>query len=134
MREDNDELIRDIIRSKIKCFVNRRERAYKFILHSGHPIPDYHNKARAIDALRIQLNASIRWNLEAHLKWIQAMHDDIVVLLPYEFHDDPKQKKYREHIMHLLDYCRDLLNTKSQNYNGKISATTGAAPGVDDHR
>jgi hypothetical protein len=108
---DNN-IIRDIIRSKIKCFINRRKRAYDSIVNAGYAVPDYAHKNRTIEALRIQLQASESWDLKAHLNWIHAMHDDITALLPYEFHDDPKQILYRKHMVDLLRYCEDLLNSK----------------------
>lgn len=110
MRRD---VIKDIIRSKLKAFVTRREHAYKAIIHSGITVPDYATKARAIEVLKIQIEASKSWTLEAHLRWIHVMHDEITALLPYEFHDDPKQKIYRKHMLDLLNYCEDLLNSKT---------------------
>lgn len=113
--------VRDIIREKLQAFITRREKAYKFIAEKGSAIPDYDKKIQAINTIRVQLQASRDWDLQAHLKWIHAMRDQIQILLPFEFHDDQKQRQYRERILNLLRYCEDLLDSKplfnNQNLN-----------------
>lgn len=101
-----------IIRSKLSCFISRRERAYRAVVTGGHPVPDYAAKIRAINMLRNQLQASTAWDLQSNLRWIHAMRHLVTELLPYEFHDDPKQKVYRKHMVDLLNYCEDLLDSK----------------------
>ena len=120
MRE-NQLLVRDIIRTKLKRFVNMREQAYKKILSSGYAVPGYSLKMQCINAIRTQLEASKNWNLQANLSWVVAMYPNIVALLPREFHDDPKQQVYRKHMLDLLNYCKDLLNTKPMFSTNKNS-------------
>lgn len=102
----------DLIRQKISNFITARERAYNAIAKKGAQIPDYALKRRAITLLRVQLNASENWDLQANLRWIHAMRHLITRLLPFEFHDDEKQKAYRKHMIDLLNYCDDLLNAQ----------------------
>jgi hypothetical protein len=104
--------VRDIIREKLLSLINRRERAYKSIVEKGSNIPDYDKKVRAINAIRIQLEASRDWDLQSNLRWIHAMREQIHIILPFEFHDDQKQRLYRERLLNLLRYCDDLLDTK----------------------
>jgi hypothetical protein len=104
--------VRNIIRNKLQAFITRREHAYKFVIAKGGNIPDYDKKTRAIRALRVQLQASRDWSLQANLKWIHAMREQIHLLLPFEHHDDQKLKQYRERVLNLLRYCDDLLDSK----------------------
>lgn len=103
-------------------FINRRERAYKEIRKRGYPVPEYERKKNAITALRAQLEASATWSLNSHVLWICAMRPQLATLLPFEFHDDPKQVAYRKVIIQLLNYCDDLMNTTSNNLFTKLKA------------
>ena len=118
----NANLCRDLIRSKLSRFINNRERAYGVIVKKGFTVPEYDIKMRAIKFLRIQLDASRDWDLQSHLRWISAMRQLITTLLPFEFHDDPKQRAYRKHMVDLLNYCNDLLNTTPHFINPKLKA------------
>jgi hypothetical protein len=100
------------IRTTLMRFINRREFAYKAVIKAGHQVPDYKRKRAAIDKLRIQLAASATWSLTQNIKWIVTMRTDIMLLLPFEFHDDPKQVAYRNHIREVINYCEDSINPK----------------------
>jgi hypothetical protein len=117
---DINEFTRQLIRGKLTHFLNSRERAYQFIAKKGAVVPGYDVKMKAITSIRIQLSASRTWDLNSHLKWIHSMRDQIMALLPYEFHDDPKQRKYRKHMTDLLKYCEDLLDSKQLSINPKL--------------
>jgi hypothetical protein len=106
------ELVRDLIRKKLNAFITRREKAYQHMISKGHAVPAYGEKMQAIKSLRVQMNASASWDLRSNLLWIHSMRDQIHVLLPFEFHDDPKQRAYRKRILDLLRYCEDLLISK----------------------
>lgn len=111
------------LRTRLMRFLNRRERAYKEILKKGFKIPDYAEKTEAIQAIRVQLAASTDWTLRSHYLWICAMQEKICKLLPFEFHDDHKQITYRKHILELLAFCDDQVNSKPlfQNSNNKAA-------------
>ena len=106
-----DEIILKL-RGKLTHFINRREKAYEAISKRGIIVPDYATKKRAINSLRVQLEASKTWNLRSHVLWICAMRKEIVALLPYEFHDDPAQVTYRNRIRELLTWCDDQVHAK----------------------
>ena len=97
------------LRERLMRFINRRERAYKEIRKKGLPVTEYKRKLEAMTALRTQLQASESWSLRSTIMWICAMRQDILILLPYEFHDDPAQLTYRKKITDLLKWCEDQL-------------------------
>lgn len=103
-----NECTKAIIRNKLSGFITRRQHAYDAMTKRGYTVPDLARKNKAIAALRDQLEASRDWSLRSHLLWICAMRHLITTLLPYEFHDDAKQVKYRKRIVDLLNYCEDL--------------------------
>lgn len=115
--------IRQELRARLMRFLNRREKAYKEIIKRGFRVPGYSHKAAAINAIRVQLRASETWTLRSHCLWISAMRDQLVSLLPFEFHDDPKQVAYRKHMIDLLCFCDDQVNSKPlfQNSNSKAA-------------
>jgi len=108
------DIIRNELRDRLMRFINRRERAYKEIRKKNLPVADYKKKLDAMERLRVQLVASTGWSLRSHIMWICAMRADIVTLLPYEFHDDPKQVTYRKHISDMISWCDDQLETEQQ--------------------
>lgn len=120
MNADNQ--IRNQIRERLMRFINRRERAYKEMIRQGKPVPEYQRKVQAITALRAQLQASAQWSLHSHVLWICAMREQVAALLPFEFHDDPRQIAYRKAIIDLLRYCDDQLNTSNKLFTTKLKA------------
>jgi len=104
--------VRNELRTRLMRFLNRRERAYKIIQKKGFAVPDYSSKVKAIKAIRIQLMASDGWTMKSHCLWICAMSKQIKSLLPFEFHDDPAQQTYRKHMLQLLAFCDDVVNSK----------------------
>jgi hypothetical protein len=117
MQGANNDIMLGIIRSKLLHFINRREKAYQSIVNKGQTVPDYSSKISAINDLRVQLKASEGWSLESNLNWIHAMNDKLIKILPSEFNDDPKQKRYRKHMLDLVSYCEDLFNSKPMFQN-----------------
>lgn len=107
-RSNLNHVTKQIIRIKLAGFITRREHAYDAMTKRGRAVPDLAVKMNAIKALRKQLDASRDWDLKAHLLWIGAMRHMITTLLPYEFHEDEKQRRYRKRIVDLLNYCEDL--------------------------
>lgn len=109
-----DKIIQEI-RGRLMRFVNGRERAYREIRKRGLPVPDLHRKENAIAVLRAQLQASASWSLRSHMIWVDRLRSEIKLLLPYEFHDDPRQVVYRKSMMDLLNYCSDNIKRKQTN-------------------
>lgn len=103
--------IKDHLRGRLQHFINRREHAYAAIVKRNIPVPDYAEKMKAIKDIRIQLEASKDWSLRSHILWVCTMRSEIMLLLPYEFHDDPRQVTYRNKIKDLLAWCSDQLPT-----------------------
>jgi len=109
------------LRDQLAAFITRREKAYKAILAKGQAVPDLALKEKAIANLRAQLEASKDWTLRSHILWILALRHQIAELLPYEFHDDPKQVKYRQRIIDMLRWCDDQIGTKQLTFNLKAA-------------
>lgn len=100
------------IRGRITHFVNARQKAYEISVKKGRTIPGYAEKISAILMLKVHLQASEHWDLQANLRWIHQLRQQILVLLPSEFNEDPRQRKYRQHMLDLLSYCELLLDSK----------------------
>lgn len=112
--DSNERKIVIEIRTRLMRFVNCRERAYNVMRKKGFPVPDYAGKIVSIIFIRTHLQASENWSLTAHVRMIAGnMRKHIHVLLPFEFHEQERQRSYRKHILDLLQFCDDRM-LKSQ--------------------
>lgn len=98
--------LRTEIRTRLLRFTNCRERAYNVMRKKGYPIPDFTAKIASILFIRIHLQASESWSLDAHVRMVAAtLRKHIETILPYEFHDEPRVRTYRQRIVDLLKFC-----------------------------
>lgn len=105
MSHTNNKL-RTEIRTRLLRFTNCRERAYNVMRKKGYPIPDFTAKIASILFIRIHLQASEAWSLDAHVRMVAAtLRKHIETILPYEFHDEPRVRTYRQRIVDLLKFC-----------------------------
>lgn len=111
------------LRSRLMRFCNCRERAYEVMRRKGYPVPDYSAKLAAILFIRIHLQASTHWPLAPHLRMVAVtLRKHITVLLPFEFHDEDRQRSYRKHILDLLTYCDEQMQRKQISLFNKPQA------------
>lgn len=104
----NEAKIRGEIRTRLMRFTNCRERAYNVMKKRGHAVPDYSAKIASIIFIRIHLQASESWDLKAHVRMVaETLRKHIITLLPFEFHEEDRQRSYRKHIIDLLQFCDD---------------------------
>lgn len=105
------------MRTRLMRFTNCRERAYKEMRKRGCPVPDYSAKIASILFIRIHLQASEKWDLNAHVRMVgDTLRKHITVLLPYEFHEQDRQRTYRNHILDLLRFCDERMQKRQISF------------------
>lgn len=110
----NDRKVLREIRDRLMRFCNCRERAYEVMRKKGYPVPDYSAKIASILFIRIHLQHSENWPLKPHFRLVsETLRKHINTILPFEFHEQDRQRSYRKHIIDLLRFCDDRM-PKSQ--------------------
>lgn len=96
------------IRERLMRFVNRRERAFREI-RRRQPSANFRHQLEAIEAIRIQLQASAQWSLASHVRMVVALRYKILLLLPSKDHHIKGELTYRKHMIELVNFCEDQL-------------------------
>ena len=119
----NEGKILSELRTRLMRFCNCRERAYQVMRRKGYPVPGYSAKIAAILFIRIHLQASERWPLAPHVRMVAVtLRRHITELLPFEFHEEDRQRSYRKHIIDLLRFCDERMEKKQISLFNKPQA------------
>src|SRR5687767_5974423 len=109
----NERKVTGEIRTRLMRFANCRERAYNVMRKKGYGVPDYSAKIASIIFIRVHLQASEQWNLTGHVRMVsETLRKHIHVILPFEFHEQDRQRSYRKHIVDLISFCDDQMEKK----------------------
>jgi hypothetical protein len=109
----NERKILSELRTRLMRFCNCRERAYNMMRKKGYAVPDYSAKIASILFIRIHLQASESWPLAPHIRMIsETLRKHIHTILPFEFHEQDRQRSYRKHILDVLRFCDDRMEKK----------------------
>jgi hypothetical protein len=90
------------IRKRLMTLCNQRERAYREAQKQYLPVPRLKEKFMAIESLRIQLQASVNWDLHAHINIVNGFADRIELLMP---DIDSRYVGMRKSIAGMVHWC-----------------------------
>lgn len=96
------------IREVLTGLCNAREHAFNGALQAGHKVEAHEEKMKAIEKIRLHLEAFKTCSESAHINLVRAFKEDIILLIPSgeRFH------KYRSKLYDMLNWCDQHSNQK----------------------
>lgn len=97
----NPEAITLRIRELLEKLCKSREIAYKHVIEQGKPVPNYADKVKAIEKIRLHLEHFTTASPIAHIRLVVALRADILEILP----DSKRFKTFRDRCERMLTWC-----------------------------